>query len=1672
MVKPDFERSTARTLRTATGMIFIDRAILVCPNPLDDLTEKPKDPTNGNGAINSALGKVIDILPGLGFTFEDLIVELKNMGRRNMTATLRSSVSLVAHGKSINLSMISEISPAAASEAGSITDVADSTAAATLKFKLTIPSIDGLKDMALAILGSDRADVVLKASVPVRKGGAAPSTTDKPDELKTSLNYLNDDGVHEVGFTLSQTTPGLSSTRLASIYVYTSAFEDWINYLPVPDKFRVNLEKASVQVSIWSPLGPGPPRPGLQVRLQLAVPKTSTPSSVEVTEGGNPSVGILFQIMPLVAAEDYIYSLAVDATDGAHKDSWTEETGVPIADICAAVGMDNILSIATKNIPILDQVTKKVQASHLSLSIEQREKDSGLGWTFTDWACSLFVQEFSIIPGKLDVSNVRLSLQRIGDEFRTSGEATFTVEEATPAKDEPPLSCIVSFALPSRGRDGFFRISSPSGISLARVAALCGSPDLFKDVPVIEELSTVNITKLELTVTSDTNSGHSQAKIIGFQACLRKDAITLGSLKLRPVEFLINWSKDLRKNTTSITFSATASMDCGLRASLEYTHSSSHHRLSLNLGDGARAAKSVKMPELLADLGILPAMYEDSALDSVLSDLALLETALVLDYDTKTHQAEIRQAKIGIARGQEKKIPGADPSKSVALKELILHYEKKLELQDAGDRDGDALPKAPEALAKVTKVFRLEGLVRIGKADLKGMLLYQSQAESTATTTNTPALAPKKSIDFVLAASDALTLNDVLGAFNLGTLQQDLPEGCAPFEIGLDYIKVRLETNPVPVIKPATEDAGPSGKPGDLEKPSAPNQPTSPEKPDPAHLQLVEASVSVKSKSALDIMTEPYLVTLQNVHLAVSYRRPMPTEPGKPFGKGTLEGVVRGTITIDNVSATLEYRKDADGYLYWGFIDAKKPQSLQQAQKHVSANGVLSTVLPQTDYSLQGLPSEIPLWRVNFAFRPKASFFIRATGGAGPDTKAWTVDVANTTVRLREFGLRIRVMKKLAQENSPTEKALQKTSQKFTPDNKVETWEKSVFLSGTLEIPGIATSATAYLRIQPGKQSILLAQATISDIKTISTTAVGSSESVGTLVGPDATGVDSMKLGSATVAVNVGAKSLLVSGQVNDLGAALFYVKKAASKAPTSDNSRTAANGADPSGKPTPGHEYVFLLAATRLEQIWSSGNTKEEVTSAFHIDRVLACVVSGRASVASLATELAEHQELIRESNSCFTELEPKSGDAREMREDISPETANRAQAEESKDLTVINQGAGLANASPVSLAALSIPITEDIPLDKSAWFFAEIRISNDEASPDMSQSLAFSTDTAPLPSNTKIVLFASMTPKSSGKSSLYQISVVNLPLLYGYVMVNHAMGSYVPGNPPQVARCLRLRANLTISGGRVPFHVSAEMVLLPNLVQFNAAVDTSSEPIGSDLVANPFDNMFNVALEQLSMSGSIIRDEKDKAKRLFMARIAGNVRLGNSAAASPKVSGEIIIVNGKPTAFLMTYKAKAEASDVFREIITPRPMNEKKGVGVKKAVTWPANDMPDSIQLEGVFAYYNTGAARFVDTTNPKEKRTFLYHGFGIGADIDIFGKKLHVQGSISREGLEVAGTWAEEIVLPFGKIKGAILNKDTNERALGPGLALSALETKVSVDTRARAKKGLDLINVNNQ
>lgn len=556
----------------------------------------------------------------------------------------------------------------------------------------------------------------------------------------------------------------------------------------------------------------------------------------------------------------------------------------------------------------------------------------------------------------------------------------------------------------------------------------------------------------------------------------------------------------------------------------------------------------------------------------------------------------------------------------------------------------------------------------------------------------------------------------------------------------------------MPAFRPHTEDAGPQDKPGDLGKPSALDKLTSSEKASPAHLQLVEASISAKSKSNLNIMTEPYQVTLHSVHLTVSYQRPIPTEPGKPLGKGTLQGIVRGTITIDNVSATLEYRKDAGGYLYWGFIDTKKPQSPEPAQKDVSAEGVLSTVLPLTDYSLEGLPSKIPVWRVDLGFRPKRSFFIRAMGRAGSDTKTWTVDVANTTIRLREFGLRIRVTKKLASDTTltqdisdetafqnPAQKRLltekpQETSQRAlsknlpqqsTTNSKVESWEKSVFLSGMLEIPGIATSATAYLRIQPGKNSILVAQATISDLKTLSTVVADNSESVGVLAGPDAAGGDSIDLGSAIVAVNMGDRSLLVSRQVNDLGAALSYVKKAPTKAPADSSNRTVEAGAEKnaepsSGKPAPGHEYVFLLAATRLEQIWSSGDTKDEVVSAFHIDRVLDCVVSGRSSVESLAAELAEHQELIRESHDCFAELEPRPGGAREVLEDAGPETKKGAQVEGSITPTNKNQGAGLPNVSPTSLDALSIPIIEAIPLDRSAWFFAEICISHDNASPD----------------------------------------------------------------------------------------------------------------------------------------------------------------------------------------------------------------------------------------------------------------------------------------------------------------------------------------------------------------
>lgn len=134
-----------------------------------------------------------------------------------------------------------------------------------------------------------------------------------------------------------------------------------------------------------------------------------------------------------------------------------------------------------------------------------------------------------------------------------------------------------------------------------------------------------------------------------------------------------------------------------------------------------------------------------------------------------TAESEIRRAQIGIARGQEKSVPGADSTKSVVLKELILHYEKKVELQGdialaktkpggaSGERKND--PASPETLPKMTTVFRLEGLVRVGKADLKGVPLYQSHAISTtAAATTTPASAPdQSSIDFVVTASEALT---------------------------------------------------------------------------------------------------------------------------------------------------------------------------------------------------------------------------------------------------------------------------------------------------------------------------------------------------------------------------------------------------------------------------------------------------------------------------------------------------------------------------------------------------------------------------------------------------------------------------------------------------------------------------------------------------------------------------------------------------------------------------------------------------------------------------------------------------------------------------------------------------------------------------------------------------
>ncbi|KAF9883230.1 hypothetical protein FE257_003824 [Aspergillus nanangensis] len=246
---------------------------------------------------------------------------------------------------------------------------------------------------------------------------------------------------------------------------------------------------------------------------------------------------------------------------------------------------------------------------------------------------------------------------------------------------------------------------------------------------------------------------------------------------------------------------------------------------------------------------------------------------------------------------------------------------------------------------------------------------------------------------------------------------------------------------------------------------------------------------------------------------------------------------------------------------------------------------------------------------------------------------------------------------------------------------------------------------------------------------------------------------------------------------------------------------------------------------------------------------------------------------------------------------------------------------------------------------------------------------------------------------------------------------------------------------------------------------ITLNASITLESKKatfhgeVTSLTVSDPIPGMFNTTITNLQIRGSI----EDRENPRFT--IIGEVSLGSSSSSDPstatttgttKLSGEIWIINGKPSLVVIEYGKSKDpitgqdvlksrtGGDLFAQILNEPT---KPGQDVNKA--WP-DDVP-AVELRDAYIYCNSGDE--FSWTMGETTRVYK-RGFCVGARIAFFGIDFIVQAIIlaDKRGFSISGGPGKSVTVGFVELTGYKM-KNSEALTAGPTVAIEAVKNQPS-------------------
>lgn len=197
---------------------------------------------------------------------------------------------------------------------------------------------------------------------------------------------------------------------------------------------------------------------------------------------------------------------------------------------------------------------------------------------------------------------------------------------------------------------------------------------------------------------------------------------------------------------------------------------------------------------------------------------------------------------------------------------------------------------------------------------------------------------------------------------------------------------------------------------------------------------------------------------------------------------------------------------------------------------------------------------------------------------------------------------------------------------------------------------------------------------------------------------------------------------------------------------------------------------------------------------------------------------------------------------------------------------------------------------------------------------------------------------------------------------------------------------------------------------------------------------IKSPFEEMFNVTLRELGISGEITPAGKKY-------EVFGNVTLGPGDEIQPSLTGRIIFKDGVPIAVFLEYEnvpdAKFQVAEVYDKLL--RPGNSDTDV------SWPTDTHPN-FKFVSAYIYYIRGTEKLTYREKPYDP------GFQLGASVILFDKpfRLSLDIAASRKGINFQAIYEQSIDLEFAEITG-YKEKNAEQPYKGPAVFVDGRQPK---------------------